>query len=159
MPFNFLNLFRLVFSILYFQSYAVMQTSTRFPFLAVQRNISFNPMQLCELRLTTQTTSVFQSYVAAWTTLCQKVSKASDVHSFNLMQSHGLLLHSFCFVHFSSRFQSYAVTRAATDLKRVISTAHHISILCSHTGCDSNNTQRLHFVYNIALCVLLFLML
>ena len=45
------------------------------------------------------------------------------------------------------------------DLKRVISTAHHISILCSHTGCDSNNTQRLHFVYNIALCVLLFLML
>lgn len=91
MPFNFLNLFRLVFSILYFQFYAVMQTSTRFPFLAVQRNISFNPMQLCELRLTTQTTSVnaqqFQSCVAAWTTLCQKVSKASDAHSFNLMQS------------------------------------------------------------------------
>ena len=128
MPFNFLNLFRLVFSILYFQSYAVMQTSTRFPFLAVQRNISFNPMQLCELRLTTQTTSVnaqqFQSCVAAWTTLCQKVSKASDVHSFNLMQSHGLLLHSLCFVHFSSRFQSYAVTRAATAI------THNDYILC-----------------------------
>ena len=34
-----------------------------------------------------------------------------------------------------------------------------ISILCSHTDCDSNNAQRLHFVYNIALCALPFLML
>ena len=137
MPFNFLNLFRLVFSILYFQSYAVIQTSTRFPFLAVQRNISFNPMQLCELRLTTQTTSVFQSYVAAWTTLCQKASKTSDVHSFNLMQP----------------------TRAATPCKVSFCLQSIVLILCSHTGCDSNNAQRLHFVYNIALCVLLFLML
>ena len=115
MPFNFLNLFRLVFSILYFQSYAVIQTSTRFPFLAVQRNISFNPMQLCELRLTTQTTSVFQSYAAAWTTLCQKASKISDVHSFNLM----------------------------------------LSILCSRVGYVGNSAQRLHFLHNIALCILL----
>ena len=36
---------------------------------------------------------------------------------------------------------------------------HLISILCSHTDCDSNNAQRLHFVYNIALCALPFLML
>ena len=38
-------------------------------------------------------------------------------------------------------------------------TSIEISILCSHTGCDSNNAQRLHFVYNIALCALPFLML
>ena len=50
----------------------------------------------------------------------------------------------------------HAAARAATFL---IFSSHAISILCSHTDCDSNNAQRLHFVYNIALCALLFLML
>lgn len=57
--------------------------------------------------------------------------------NFNLMQSRRLLR--------QSRWWRHA--------------ACHISILCSHTDCDSNNAQRLHFVYNIALCALPFLML
>ena len=61
----------------------------------------------------------------------------SDAVWFNLMQSRRLLR--------QSRWWRHA--------------ACHISILCSHTDCDSNNAQRLHFVYNIALCALPFLML
>ena len=51
----------------FFQSYAVMQTSTRFPFLAVQRNISFfqsyavtRAATLCALQW--GNISLFQSY-------------------------------------------------------------------------------------------------
>ena len=56
-------------------------------------------------------------------------------------------------------FQSYAVIQTATTGWCTEHWGTDISILCSHTDCDSNNAQRLHFVYNIALCALLFLML
>ena len=43
--------------------------------------------------------------------------------------------------------------------KTALSDHDSLSTLCSHTDCDSNNAQRPHFVYNIALCALPFLML
>ena len=56
-------------------------------------------------------------------------------------------------------FQSYAVIQTATQAAGAAVCRADISILCSHTDCDSNNAQRLHFVYNMALCALPFLML
>ena len=92
----------------------------------------FNLMQLHGLLLSAECCAgaiYFNLMQPTWATMCQKAS------SFNLMQSHGLRL--------------LGLDDDMLD----------VSILCSHTDCDSNNVQRLHFVYNIALYTLLLLMM
>jgi hypothetical protein len=97
---------------------------------------------------------------------------------FNLMQSRRLLL---CVEKMFGRdflFQSFAVTQTASMpfarmCKRYIAFILMqpyglrlaekqiplvvISILCSHTDCFGNDTQRLHFVHDVALRILPFL--
>ena len=52
-------------------------------------------------------------------------------------------------------FQSYAVIQTATR-PAVKSAIPAVSILCSRTDCSGKDTQQLHFLHNIALCILLF---
>ena len=74
---------------------------------------------------------------------------------FNLMQSYRL--RPFCA---AGGDPTISILCSHTDC--IYPTLHkqtecHVSILCSRKGCVGNNTQRLHFVYSIALCALLFL--
>ena len=102
-----------------------------------------------------------------------------EYYCFNLMQPHGLLLIFRSRASAASLFQSYAVARTASfciflslrlpkcfnlmqshglrpELRQAVEQTIQVSILCSRTDCVGKDTQRLHFVYDAALCILPF---